>query len=125
MIKKAKQGYITFLNIESEIKENDVLNGNFLVYESMQDSLRFTKLDDDKIVTKVTVLGDYKLVDSDYYGYFNMAVTDKVLIDKILTYDDVITEALNNKFGKYYINILTEGKLKNEAIDNYEMGETH
>ena len=31
-----------------------------------------------------------------------------------------LTEALNNKFGKYYINILTEGKLKNEAIDNYE-----
>ena len=97
MIKKTKQGYITFCNTNRNFKENEVLNGSFLIYESIEDSLRFTTLDDDKVIAKVTALDDFQLVDSDYYDYYNMVITNKLLINKIYSYNEIIEEIINNK----------------------------
>jgi len=120
MLKNPKKGYITFCNSDREFKENEVLNGSFLVYESLQDSLRFTTLDDDKIITNVTVLDDYNLVDSDYYGYYNMIVTSKILINKIYSYDDIINEMLNNKNELQIKRFLKHFRLKDEDVNTFK-----
>lgn len=120
MIKKTKQGYITFCNTNRNFKENEVLNGSFLIYESIEDSLRFTTLDDDKVIAKVTALDDFQLVDSDYYDYYNMVITNKLLINKIYSYNEIIDEMLNNKNELQIERFLKHFKLKEEDIEKFK-----
>ena len=59
-------------------------HGNgFHFCERLEDTLRYSDaLKEDVIITKVTALGNVIEFSDEYYGYFDLYVTDKIRIDK-------------------------------------------
>lgn len=61
----------------------------------LEDTLRYGNArEEDVIICKVTALGKIIEYEDDYYGYYDLYVTDKIKIDKILTREDIISYAL-------------------------------
>lgn len=92
MVMENLKGYVTFIN--NEVKENEKINEKILVYNSIEDSLRFTSIKDNKTITSVSVIGNYKKTDSKYYGYDDIIIANEIKINKILNYDDIIKKML-------------------------------
>lgn len=95
------KGYVTFKG--ENIKENDVVNEQILVYKSIEDSLRFFSINDDKTVTRVTVNGEYETTGSKYYGYEGIIIANNIVIDEVLSYEQIIENMLN--FGKNEVQL--------------------
>lgn len=94
-------GYVTFNN--NDVKENDIINEQILVYKSIEDSLRFFGINDDKTVTKVTVNGEFEKTGSKYYGYEDIIIANNIVIDEVLSYEQIIENMLN--FGKNEVQL--------------------
>ena len=86
------KGYVTFK--DKDIEEEKTINKNILVYNSIADSLRFFNLDDNKVITLVSVIGDYQKFNSEYYGYSDIILANNIKIKKILTYNEIIENML-------------------------------
>ena len=88
------KGYVTFVN--EEVKENDIIERQILVYNSIEDSLRFVNITDNKEIAEVSVIGNYDITESKYYGYENIIIANEIKINKILNYDEIIRYMLSN-----------------------------
>lgn len=61
----------------------------------LEDTLRYgTACEEDVIICKVTALGKIIEYEDEYYGYYDLFVTNKIRIDKILTREEIIKYAL-------------------------------
>ena len=95
----------------------------------LEDTLRFGEAINEKVVIcEVTSLGDVIEYEDDYYGYFDLYVTSKLRIDKILSRKEIIEYADSLKGSRLYRFIQTMKLTDEEAeyfkgrsftIDNY------
>lgn len=61
----------------------------------LEDTLRYGNAkEEDFVVCEVTALGNIVEYEDEYYGYYDLYVTDKIRIDKILTRNEIIDYAL-------------------------------
>ena len=95
------KGYVTFKG--ENIKENDVVNEQILVYKTIEDSLRFFDINEDKTITRVTVNGEIEKTSSKYYGYDDVIIANNIVIDEVLSYEQIIENMLN--FGKNEVQL--------------------
>ena len=57
----------------------------------LEDTLRYTNLDSDQIIiTEVTALGNVVTFSDEYYGYYDLYVTDKIIINRVLSRKEII-----------------------------------
>ena len=92
-------GFVTFYKNE-DIKEGKIMNNDIIVYPNIEDSLRFFSINDDVVITKVSCDKCEDLLNSEYYGYFNMKKTDEVMIEKIYSYEDIISMMATGKMNE-------------------------
>lgn len=57
----------------------------------LEDTLRYSKaFDEDVIITQVTALGNVMDFSDEYYGYYDLYVTDIIRIDRVLSREEII-----------------------------------
>ena len=95
------KGYVTFKG--ENVKENDIIKEQILVYKTIEDSLRFFDINEDKTITRVTVNGEIEKTSSKYYGYDDVIIANNIVIDEVLSYEQIIENMLN--FGKNEVQL--------------------
>ena len=93
--------------------------GNDLHFcENLEDTLKF--FDDDRKIAKVTCLGDYYKVDDEQQDYYDMYVTNKLRVDKILTRKEILDYILKEDVFYKVKRFLTFFKLTKEEIEYFK-----
>lgn len=105
------KGYKVFIGNQSDFKNNVGLQckvgqilettkpiapkqNGYHFAKRLEDTLRFgNALHEDVIICEVTSLGDVVEYEDEYYGYFELYVTSKLRIDKILNRKEIIEYA--------------------------------
>ena len=98
-------GFVTFYKSDN-IKEGDNLKKDIIMYPNIEDSLRFFTIEDDVVITQVSTNKCEELLDSDYYGYFNMKKASNFKIEKVYSYEEII-------------QIMTSKTKKEEKIERF------
>ncbi len=82
----------------------------------LEDTLRYGNAKEEEfILCEVTALGNIVEYEDEYYGYYDLYVTDKIRIDKILTRNEIIDYAL--KLPDYrLVRFIATMKSDNEEI---------
>lgn len=98
---KKQYGYVTFT--DGIVNPGTKLEGQIIVYPNIEDSLRFTELEDEKTISLVSYEKSQGITDSEYYGYYNMHVCNEIVVEKNYEYDEVVDIMLNG--GKNEISM--------------------
>lgn len=113
-------GFVTFYKNE-EIKEKDTLKGNYIVYPNIEDSLRFFGLEDDYVITKVSFIEYEDLKSSEYYGYFNMKQSKEITIEKMYSYEEIISIMTSGKVNEVKLcRFIDKFKVEEEYKNNFK-----
>lgn len=113
-------GYITFKG-ENSVQENEEYNGKYIVFPSIEDSLKFSSPSEEKTIAMVEASDPFELADDDYYGYYNMIGATKVKIIHVLDYQEIITTMLDNsKRERARIKFLQGYKVHDEDLHKFE-----
>lgn len=90
----------------------------------LEDTLRYGNAKEEEFVLcEVTALGNIVEYEDEYYGYYDLYVTDKIRIDKILTRNEIIDYAL--KLPDYrLIRLIATMKLDDEEVKLFLNRET-
>lgn len=82
----------------------------------LEDTLRYGNAKEEEVVLgEVTALGNVIEYEDEYYGYYDLYVTDKIKIDKILTRKEIINYALNLPDYRL-IRLIATMKLNDEEV---------
>lgn len=89
-------------NYKVNTKINDIKYGNngygIHFVKRLEDGLRyFDGMNEEIDIAKVTALGKIRESYDDYYGYYDLYVTDYLKINHILTKEEIIEQVLNMK----------------------------
>ena len=116
-------GFVSFYK-EENIKQGDIITKGNIIYQNIEDSLRFFSIGDDIIITKVSTQKYENLTDSDYYEYFNMKKSNLFVIEKIYSYDEIIEIMASKGKNEEKINrFLQKFKIKEEDKQKFiELG---
>lgn len=81
-----KEGEILEIDGELQVKKN-----GYHFAKRLEDTFRYgNSLNEGVVVCEVTSLGDILEYDDEYYGYYDLYVSSKLRIDKILSRKDII-----------------------------------
>ncbi len=106
-----KIGYVAF-DGNNAVKVGEEFSSDFLVFPSIEDSLRATS-QEEKTIAKVLTLYPVEKLESTYYGYYNMIYTKGIKVIEVLPYEKVIEEMSSDSksdfakirfLGSYKIN---------------------
>lgn len=112
-------GYVAFKG-ENKIEAGKTFKGNFTVFQTLEDSLKGASIDEEKTIAKVEALNITSILDSKYYGYYNMMNAEKIKILKVLSYEEVIDEMSSNAKSEFAkIRFLQGYKIKEKDLSKF------
>ena len=97
---KKNKGYVAFKG-ENKLETGKIYEGNFTVFPTLEDSLKGASIDDEKTIAQVEALNITGILDSKYYGYYNMMNTEGIKILKVLSYKEIIDEMSSNSKSEF------------------------
>ena len=116
---KKNKGYVAFKG-ENKLETGKIYEGNFTVFPTLEDSLKGTSIDDEKTIAQVEALNIIGILDSKYYGYYNMMNTEGIKILKVLSYKEIIDEMSSNSKSEFAkIRFLQGYKVNLEDLDKF------
>lgn len=116
---KKNKGYVAFKG-ENKLETGKIYEGNFTVFPTLEDSLKGASIDDEKTIAQVEALNITGILDSKYYGYYNMMNTEGIKILKVLSYKEIIDEMSSNSKSEFAkIRFLQGYKVNSEDLDKF------
>lgn len=116
---KKNKGYVAFKG-ENKLETGKIYEGNFTVFSTLEDSLKGASIDDEKTIAQVEALNITGILDSKYYGYYNMMNTEGIKILKVLSYKEIIDEMSSNSKSEFAkIRFLQGYRVNSEDLDKF------
>ena len=116
---KKNKGYVAFKG-ENKLETGKIYEGNFTVFPTLEDSLKGASIDDEKTIAQVEALNITGILDSKYYGYYNMMNTEGIKILKVLSYKEIIDEMSSNSQSEFAkIRFLQGYRVNSEDLDKF------
>lgn len=116
---KKNKGYVAFKG-ENKLETGKIYEGNFTVFPTLEDSLKGAPIDDEKTIAQVEALNITGILDSKYYGYYNMMNTEGIKILKVLSYKEIIDEMSSNSKSEFAkIRFLQGYRVNPEDLDKF------
>jgi len=116
---KKNKGYVAFKG-ENKPETGKIYEGNFTVFPTLEDSLKGASIDDEKTIAQVEALNITGILDSKYYGYYNMMNTEGIKILKVLSYKEIIDEMSSNSKSEFAkIRFLQGYRVNSEDLDKF------
>lgn len=116
---KKNKGYVAFKG-ENKLETGKIYEGNFTVFPTLEDSLKGASIDEEKTIAQVEALNITGILDSKYYGYYNMMNTEGIKILKVLSYKEIIDEMSSNSKSEFAkIRFLQVYKVNPEDLDKF------
>lgn len=116
---KKNKGYVAFKG-ENKLETGKIYEGNFTVFPTLEDSLKGASIDEEKTIAQVEALNITGILDSKYYGYYNMMNTEGIKILKVLSYKEIIDEMSSNSKSEFAkIRFLQGYKVNQEDLDKF------
>lgn len=113
-----KIGYVAF-NGKNAVKIGDKFNDDFVMFPSIEDSLKNTT-EDEKTIAKVVALYPLENLESAYYGYYNMVYTKGIKIIEVLSYEQIIEEMTSDSKSDFAkIRFLESYKINPDDFEKF------
>ena len=125
--KSFNKDFETFNNIKMEPNKIYETDDNIKYHrhgyhfaERLEDTLRYVNgLEEEIIICRIKALGKIDWYDDEYYGYYDLGCTNKILIDKLLKREEIIDYAL--KLYEYRLIRFIRGyKLTKEELEFFK-----